>query len=78
MLGLTIRQTFRDERLTRELEVAYNANHGDFFVWPQLTYRLTDSLHAFFEARVLGGTATQPIGQYRHDDGIKSGFRRFF
>ena len=48
------------------------------FAWPQLTYRLTDNLHALFEARILGGTPTQPIGQYRDYDGIKIGLRRFF
>jgi hypothetical protein len=78
ILSLNIRQSFRDERLRAELKVAYNPNHGDFFVWPQLTYRLTDDLHAIFEARVLGGSKNQLIGQYRDHDGIKLGLQHFF
>lgn len=34
------------------------SNHGDFFVWPQLAYRLTSKLHALFEARILSDNAT--------------------
>jgi len=78
LLGLTLRQTFRDDRLLAELKIAYNPNHGDYFLWPQLSYKLTPTLHALFEARVIGGTATQEIGQYRDHDGIKIGLRRFF
>ena len=78
LLALTIRQTFQDERLLAELKVAYNPNHGDYFVWPQLTYRLSDNLHALFEARVLGGDPNQEIGEYRDHDGIKLGMRLFF
>lgn len=78
VLGFTIRQSFRDERLTAELKVAYNPGHGDYYVWPQLTYRLTENLHVLFEARVLGGSATSTIGQYRDHDGIKIGLRHFF
>lgn len=78
LLGLTLRQTFRDDRLLAELKVAYNPNHGDFFFWPQLAYKLTPSLHALFEARVLGGDAAHPIGQYRDHDGIRVGVKRYF
>jgi hypothetical protein len=78
VLGLTLRQSFRDERLTTELKLAYNPNHGDYYVWPQITYRIAENWHALFEARVLGGDPNQTIGQYRHHDGIKIGLRRFF
>jgi hypothetical protein len=78
LLGLTLRQTFRDDRLLAEVKVAYNPNHGDFFVWPQLAYKLMPNLHVLFEARVLGGSATQTIGQYRKYDGIRIGLKRYF
>jgi hypothetical protein len=78
LLGLTIRQTFLDERLTTELKVAYNPNHGDYYVWPQLGYRLTGNLHALLEARIIGGDPEQTIGEYRDHDGIKIGLRQFF
>jgi hypothetical protein len=78
LLGLTLRQTFRDERLLTELKVAYNPNHGDFYVWPQIAYKLTPTLHAILAARVLGGDGTHPIGQYRDYDGIHIGLKRFF
>jgi hypothetical protein len=78
LLGLTLRQTFRDDRLLAELRIAYNPNHGDFFLWPQLAYKLTSNLHALVEAHVLGGDGTHPIGQYRDYDGIRIGLKRFF
>ena len=78
LLGLTLRQTFRDDRLLAEIKIAYNPNHGDFFLWPQLGYKLTSNLHALLEARVLGGDGTHPIGQYRDYDGIRIGLKRFF
>jgi len=78
VLGLTIRQTFRDERLRTELKVAYNPGHGNYYVWPQITYRVTDNLHALFEARILGGDRNTTMGQYRDHDGIKIGMRYFF
>jgi len=46
-------------------------------VWPQLTWKLTPFTHVLLEARVIGGDATQPIGQYRDHDGIRIGMRRF-
>jgi hypothetical protein len=78
LLGLTLRQTFRDDRLLAELKIAYNPNHGDFYLWPQLGYKLTSNLHALVEARVLGGDGIHPIGQYRDYDGIRIGLKRFF
>jgi len=78
LLGLTLRQTFRDDRLLAELKIGYNPNHGDFFLWPQVAYKLTSNLHAAFEARILGGDGTHPIGQYRDYDGIRIGLKRFF
>ena len=60
VLGLTLRQSFRDERLTTELKLAYNPNHGDYYVWPQITYRIAENWHALFEARVIGGDPTRP------------------
>lgn len=47
------------------MKVADNPNHGDLLVWPQFAYKLTSNLHLLFEARVLGGSATHQIGQYR-------------
>lgn len=78
LLAATIRQTFFDERLSVELKTAYNPNHGDYFVWPQASYRLTADLAALFEARVIGGARGQTIGQYRDYDGIKLGLRWSF
>jgi hypothetical protein len=78
LLGLTLRHSFRDERLLAELKVAYNPNHGDFFLWPQLAYKLTPTLHALLEARILGGDRDQPIGQYRDYDGVRVGLKRYF
>lgn len=78
LLGLTLRQTFWDDRLLAEVKVAYNPNHGDYYVWPQLAYKLTPTLHALFEARVIGGSATHQIGEYRDYDGIRIGLKRFF
>jgi hypothetical protein len=78
LLGLTLRQSFRDERIRAELKIAYNPNHGDFFLWPQLSYKLTATLSALLEARVIGGDPHQRIGQYRDHDGIKIGLRRYF
>jgi len=78
LLALTLRHTFRDERVLTELKIAYNPNHGDYFVWPQLAYKLTPSLHALFEARIIGGSPNHQIGQYRDHDGIRVGFRYLF
>lgn len=78
LFAATIRQTFFDERLGVELKAAYNPNHGDYFVWPQATYRLTESLAALAEARIIGGSPKQTIGQYRDNDGIKLGLRWSF
>jgi hypothetical protein len=78
LLAFTLRQTFRSERLLAELKVAYGPNHGDYFVWPQLAYKLTPTLHALFEARVIGGDENQTIGQYGDWDGLRVGFRRLF
>ena len=57
-----IRQSFRDERLWLELKAAYNPNHGDFFLWPQLAYKLTPSLIGILEGRVIGGTRRSRSG----------------
>jgi hypothetical protein len=78
LLGLTLRRSFRAERLLVQVKVGYNPNHGDVFVWPQLSYKLTPTLHALFEARVITGSRSHQIGQYRHNDGILIGLRRFF
>lgn len=78
LLSATIRQTFRDERLSLQLKAAYNPNHGDFFLWPQLGYKLTANLSAILEGRVIGGTRTQQIGQYRDYDGVRVGARWSF
>ncbi len=78
LLSATIRQTFRDERLSLQLKAAYNPNHGDFFLWPQLGYKLTSNLIGILEGRVIGGTRTQQIGQYRDYDGVRIGVRWVF
>ena len=78
LLAMTVRHTFRDERLLAEVKVAYNPNHGDWFVWPQLAYKLTPSFHALWEARVIGGSADHQIGEYRDHDGIRLGVRYLF
>ena len=77
LLGLTLRQSFRDQRLQAELKLGYNPGHGDFFVWPRLGYTFAPNWQALFEARVLGGDREQTIGQYREHDGIFIGLRRF-
>ena len=77
LLASTLRRSFRDERIWTELKVVYNPNHGDYILWPQLTWKLTPLTHLLFEARVIGGDPTQPIGQYRDYDGIRVGMRRF-
>ncbi|MEO6025938.1 MAG: hypothetical protein ABIR79_03610 [Candidatus Binatia bacterium] len=78
LLGSTIRQTFLDERLSLQLKAAYTPNHGDFFLWPELGYKLTSNLIGILEGRILGGSRTQPIGQYRDYDGIRVGLRWAF
>jgi hypothetical protein len=78
LLSLTLRQTFRDDRLLAEVKIGYNVNHGDVLVWPQVAYKLTSNLHALFEARVLSGDGGHTIGQYRDHDGIKIGLKRYF
>lgn len=78
VLGATIRQTFRDDRLSVQFKAAYNPNHGDFFLWPQLGYKLTANLIGILEGRVIGGTRTQQIGQYRDYDGVRVGVRWVF
>ena len=78
LLGATIRQTFRDDRLSLQLKVAYNPNHGDFFLWPQLGYKLTSNLVGLLEGRVIGGSRTHQIGQYRDYDGVRVGLRWAF
>ncbi|MCC6766856.1 MAG: hypothetical protein IT293_19545 [Deltaproteobacteria bacterium] len=78
LLAATIRQSFLDERLGIELKTVYNPNHGDWFVWPQTSYRLTESLSALAEARLIGGSPRQTIGQYHDHDGIKLGMRWSF
>jgi hypothetical protein len=78
LLGFTARRAFREERVETQLKVAYNPNHGDYYVWPSLTYKVTPNLHFLFEARVIGGSRTHEIGQYRDYDGILIGLRRFF
>lgn len=78
LLAATIRQTFLDERLAVELKAAYVPNYGDWFVWPQATYRLTESVAVLAEARIIGGSPKQTIGQYRDHDGIKLGVRWSF
>ena len=77
-LGFTLRKSFRDDRFLAEVKIAYNPNHGDFLLWPQLGYKLTPLLHAQLEARVIGGSATHPIGQYRDHDGIRIGIEQYF
>jgi hypothetical protein len=78
LLGATIRQTFRDDRLSLQLKAAYNPNHGDFFLWPQLAYALTPNLIGLVEGRILGGSRSQQIGQYRDYDGVRLGMRWVF
>ena len=78
LLAATVRQTFFDERLAVELKAAYNPNHDDWFVWPQATYRLTESLAALAEVRLIGSSQQQTIGQYRDNDEIKLGLRWSF
>jgi hypothetical protein len=77
LLMSTLRRSFRDERILTELKVVFNPNHGDYIFWPQVLYKLTPLTHLLFEARVIGGDPTQPIGQYRDYDGIRVGLRRF-
>lgn len=76
-LGFTYRQSFRDERLRAELKLAYVPNHGDYYVWPQLTYKVRPRCHLLLGARFIGGTRTQRIGQYRDYDGVRLGIRVF-
>lgn len=78
LLGFTFRHSVRDERIGFEVKVAYNPNHGDFYVWPQMSYRFAPGLYGLLEARVIGGTRTQPIGEYRDYDGIRVGARWTF
>ena len=78
LLGATIRQTFRDDRLSVQLKAAYNPNHGAFFLWPQLGYTVIPNLIALLEGRVLGGSRDSQIGQYRDYDGVRVGMRWVF
>jgi hypothetical protein len=78
VVGFTIRRSFRDERVLAQVKVGYNPNHGDVYVWPEVTYRITPTLHALFEARVIAGNRSQQIGEYRDHDEIVVGLRRFF
>jgi len=77
LLSATLRQTFRDDRVLAELKLAYNPNHGEYVVWPQLTYKLMPALHGLFQARILGGSRTHTIGQYRDYDELFLGFRYY-
>ena len=63
VLGFTFRQAFRDERILTEVKVAYAPNHGDYYVWPELTCKLWPRCHLQLGARFLGGSRTQPIGR---------------
>src|SRR5205085_3371775 len=78
LVGFTIRRSFHDERLLAEVKLAYNPVHGDAYVWPEITYRITPTLHAFFQARVITGDRSQLIGEYRDHDEVVVGMRRFF
>ncbi len=78
VIGFTARRAFRGERLETQVKVAYNPNHGDTYVWPSATYKLTPNLHLLLEARVIAGSRTHQIGEYRDYDGILVGLRRFF
>ena len=78
LLGATIRQTFRDDRLSVQLKAAYNPNHGAFFLWPQLGCTVIPNLIAILEGRVLGGSRDSQIGQYRDYDGVRVGMRWVF
>jgi len=76
-LGFTYRQSFFDERLRGELKLAYIPNHGDYYVWPQVTYKIRPRCHLLLGARIIGGTRTQRVGQYRDHDGVRLGLRVF-
>jgi len=78
LIDFTVRREFRGDRLLAEVKLGYEPNHGEVVLWPQLTYKLTPSLHALFEARVISGSRKHEIGQYRDHDGILIGLRRFF
>jgi hypothetical protein len=77
ILGFTLRRSFWDERLRTEVKVAYLPSHGDYYVWPQLTYAVTPHWHLLLGARAIGGASTRPIGQYRDYDGVRLGMRLF-
>ncbi len=76
-LGFTYRQSFLDERLRAELKIAYMPNYGDYYVWPQLTYKVMPRWHVLLGARFIGGSRNQALGQYRDYDGVRLGMRLF-
>jgi hypothetical protein len=47
-------------------------------VWPSITYKVTPTLHAFFEAREISGSRSHQIGEYRDHDEIVVGLRHYF
>lgn len=73
-----MRRTFLHERLLTEVKAAWGVNHGEWFVWPRLAWKLTPLTHLLLEGRAIGGDPDQPIGQYRRHDGILVGIRRYF
>jgi hypothetical protein len=77
VLGFTFRQSFRDERVLAEIKVAYVPAHSDYYVWPELTWKVWPRCHLQLGARFIGGSRTQPIGQYRDYDGVRLGVRLF-
>ena len=65
---------FRDNRLLAELRSRQPRPHN-YFSRRNSPPGDAHSHHALFEARVIGGSATQEIGKY-HDRGIKVGLRQ--
>src|SRR5262249_7271942 len=67
-VGGTIRKRLLSERLELELKAAYEVERSAWFVFPRISYQVTDDLRVRLGYLALGGPLVSLLGQFRQND----------
>jgi hypothetical protein len=65
-----VRRQFLQDRLELELRTAYTVDSGGWFVFPRVSYAVTDALRVRLGYLALGGPARSFLGQYAANDEV--------
>ncbi len=74
-ISARLTQMLQNQTWTLALFAAYSPSHRDYFLQPNVSYRVTDRLSVYLGASIFGGPKTTSFGQFDGSDTAFLGVR---